>query len=214
MCSWKNKKATSCIFHFFFFFFFFYILVFQKCNQDLFVFIRWAEYHAEGGYLTVGEAPWRTKLATAFVHAADELGYRVGDCNGKQQSGFMIPQGFIRNGYRCSNSRAFLRPVRLRPNLDVALGTFVTKLLIHPSLKRAYGAVYDREDKKGMKILARREVILSAGAISSPQLLMLSGIGPAKHLASHGIPVMADLPVGRNLQVRICFFTIEMMKSL
>nr|XP_053638162.1 glucose dehydrogenase [FAD, quinone]-like [Cherax quadricarinatus] len=114
----------------------------------------------------------------------------------------MIPQGTLRRGSRCSTSKAFIRPVRLRPNLHVAMHSFVTKILIDPHTKRAYGVEFLRHGHTQV-VLAKKEIILSAGSINSPQLLMLSGIGPAKQLQSHGIPVLEDLPVGHNLQDHI-----------
>lgn len=163
---------------------------------------RNVEYHGTGGYLTVQEAPWRTPLATAFVQAGVEMGYDNRDYNAEFQTGFMIPQGTLRRGSRCSTSKAFIRPVRLRRNLHVAMHAFVTKILIDPSTKRAYGVKFLREGHARV-VLARKEIILSAGAINSPQLLMLSGIGPKDHLHSLGIPVLQDLPVGHNLQDHI-----------
>lgn len=151
--------------------------------------------------MTVGRAPWSTSLATAFLKAGRELGYRPTDCNAARQTGFMLPHGFIRRGARCSNAKAFLRPARHRPNLHVALDTFVTKVLIGQATRRALGVAYDRGEWRGEVVRARREVVLAAGAINTPQLLMLSGVGPSQHLASLGLPVLADLPVGRNLQV-------------
>ncbi|KAJ8958490.1 hypothetical protein NQ318_002284 [Aromia moschata] len=156
-------------------------------------------YHGTGGYLTVQEAPWRTPLSIAFLQAGRELGYQVRDCNGKDQTGFMLSQGTIRRGSRCSTSKAFLRPVRNRRNLHVAMYAQVTKLMIDPKTKRAYGVKMIRNDRQQF-VRARREIILSAGAIGSPQILMLSGIGPKDHLESFGIPVYSDLKVGYNLQ--------------
>nr|XP_045607049.1 glucose dehydrogenase [FAD, quinone]-like [Procambarus clarkii] len=160
------------------------------------------KYHGTGGYLTVQEAPWRTPLGTAFVEGGIEMGYENRDYNAEFQTGFMIPQGTLRRGSRCSTSKAFIRPVRLRPNLHVAMHAFVTKILISRDSKRAYGVQFLR-DGLTQVVLARKEVVLSAGSINTPQLLMLSGVGPAKHLYSHGIPVLQDLPVGHNLQDHI-----------
>ncbi|XP_042204865.1 glucose dehydrogenase [FAD, quinone]-like isoform X2 [Homarus americanus] len=163
---------------------------------------RNVHYHGTGGYLTVQEAPWRTPLATAFVEAGIEMGYENRDYNAEFQTGFMIPQGTLRRGSRCSTSKAFIRPVRLRPNLHVAMHSFVTKILIDPYTKVAYGVQFLRHGHTQV-VKARKEVILSAGAINSPQLLMLSGIGPAKQLNPLGIPIIQDLPVGHNLQDHI-----------
>ena len=156
-------------------------------------------HHGTGGLLTVQEPPWKTPLALAFVEAGVEMGYDNRDCNGATQTGFMLPQATIRRGSRCSTAKAFLRQARDRDNLDIALGSHVMKILIEPGTKQAYGVKLWR-DGKIFKVYSRREVILSAGALNSPQLLMLSGIGPASHLSHLGIPVMADLSVGRNLQ--------------
>ena len=103
------------------------------------------------------------------------------DINGEYQTGFMIAQGTTRRGSRCSTGKAFLRPARLRKNLHVAMESHVTKILIDPVTKRAYGVEFRREDKMHI-IRARKEIIVSGGAVNSPQLLMLSGVGPREHL--------------------------------
>ncbi|XP_014247172.1 glucose dehydrogenase [FAD, quinone] [Cimex lectularius] len=155
-------------------------------------------YHSRGGFLTVQEAPWRTPLVLAFLQAGEELGYPNRDINGAQQTGFMIAQGTIRRGSRCSTTKAFLRPVRQRRNLHIAMNAHVTKILINGK-KRAYGVQFVRDGIR-QAALVRKEVIVSAGAINSPQILMLSGVGPGQHLHNLGIPVIKDLPVGENLQ--------------
>ncbi|KAH8394416.1 hypothetical protein KR222_005015 [Zaprionus bogoriensis] len=155
-------------------------------------------YHETGGYLTVQETPWRTPLSIAFLQAGAEMGYENRDINGAQQSGFMITQSTIRRGSRCSTAKAFIRPVRNRPNLDVVLHAEVTRIIIDKN-KRAVGVQFNKDARKFIAS-AEHEVILSAGSLNSPKLLMLSGIGPAEHLQEHGIPVIADLPVGNNMQ--------------
>ncbi|KAK9308518.1 hypothetical protein QLX08_001510 [Tetragonisca angustula] len=159
-------------------------------------------YHSTGGYLTVQESPNHTPLATAFVEAGQEMGYEARNINGEQQTGFMIAQGTIRDGSRCSTAKAFLRPAKWRKNLHVALEAHVTKILIEPSSKTAYGVEFVREGET-LRVHAKKEVIVSAGAVNSPQLLMLSGIGPREHLSQHGLPVIQDLRVGHNLQDHI-----------
>ncbi|XP_012173606.3 glucose dehydrogenase [FAD, quinone]-like [Bombus terrestris] len=156
-------------------------------------------YHSTGGYLTVDESQWHTPLAVAFLQAGREMGYENRDINGERQTGFMTPQGTIRQGSRCSTGKAFLRPASARTNLHVAMQAHVTKILINPLSKRAYGVEFFR-DGRMLRIRANKEVIVSAGTINSPQLLMLSGIGPGEHLAEHGIPVVQNLSVGHNLQ--------------
>lgn len=104
----------------------------------------------------------------------------------------------MRNGTRCSTSRAYLHPIRNRRNLHVKKRSMVTRILIDPHTKTAYGVEFVRNKRK-FKVIARKEVIISAGAINSPHLLMVSGIGPRDHLQEKGIPVIQDLPVGYNL---------------
>lgn len=157
------------------------------------------KYHNKGGLLTVQESPWRTPLVLAFVQAGGELGYPNRDINGADQAGFMVAQGTIRRGSRCSTAKAFLRPIRLRKNIHIALNSHVTRILINPSTMRAFGVEFIRNGHKQI-ILARKEVILSAGAINTPQILMLSGVGPKGELTKFGISVIRDLPVGENLQ--------------
>ncbi|XP_055610059.1 glucose dehydrogenase [FAD, quinone] [Uranotaenia lowii] len=156
-------------------------------------------YHGTGGLLTVQEAPWHTPLVAAFVEAGTEIGYENRDINGAQQTGFMIAQGTIRRGSRCSTAKAFLRPIRLRKNLHIAMNSHVTKLLIDPGTKKAVGVEFFRQGKRHF-VKAKREIIMSAGSINTPQILMLSGIGPREHLDEIGIKTIVDLPVGNNLQ--------------
>lgn len=137
------------------------------------------------------------------MQAGEELGYDIVDINGPQQTGFAFYQYTMRRGARCSDAKAFLRPVRLRKNLHVALMAHVTKIIFDPDTKRALGVEFIRDGVK-QATYAKREVILSAGAINSPHLLMLSGIGPKADLEKVGIPVIHDSPgVGRNLQDHI-----------
>ncbi|XP_022161381.1 glucose dehydrogenase [FAD, quinone] [Myzus persicae] len=163
-------------------------------------------YHRAGGLLTVQEAPWKSPLVLSFVEAGQEVtGYPNRDINGKYQTGFMVAQGTIRRGTRCSTAKAFLRPARLRPNLHVAMQAHVTKVIINPATKRATGVQLLRDGRMHL-VHAKREVILSSGSIGSAQLLMLSGIGPREHLQRLGIPVLQDLRVGDNLQDHVGMF--------
>ncbi|KAL0818220.1 hypothetical protein ABMA28_008722 [Loxostege sticticalis] len=159
-------------------------------------------YHSKGGYLTISEAPYHTPLVTSFIEAGLELGYMNRDINGENQTGFMVAQGTLRRGSRCSTSKAFLRPAKDRKNLHIAMHSHVTKVMIDPRTKIAFGVEFVR-NKMIYRIRARKEVILSAGTINSAQLLMLSGIGPAEELTKHRIPVIQNLKVGRNLQDHI-----------
>ena len=112
----------------------------------------------------------------------------------------MIAQGTVRQSHRFSASRAFLLPLQNRTNLHVSKNSRVLKILIDPITKQTTGVMYE---KNGLiyKVAVNKEVVISAGTKMSPQLLMLSGIGPAAHLTEMGIDVQADLPVGQNLQV-------------
>eukprot|EP00096_Caligus_rogercresseyi_P014940 TRINITY_DN7397_c0_g1_i1.p1 TRINITY_DN7397_c0_g1~~TRINITY_DN7397_c0_g1_i1.p1 ORF type:complete len:653 (-),score=111.34 TRINITY_DN7397_c0_g1_i1:380-2338(-) len=190
---------------------------FKKSEDNRNPYLAATKYHRAGGYLTVHEAPWRTPLATAFVEAGIEMGYENRDGNGEFQTGFMLPQGTIRRGSRCSTSKAFLRPIRHRTNLHIAKNAFVMKVLIDASQNTAYGIRF-RRNGQVYEVHARKEVILSAGAINTPQLLMLSGIGPRDHLRQLGVPLLRDLPVGQNLMDHFgtgaLVFTIDQPISL
>ncbi|KAH1018844.1 hypothetical protein HUJ05_006535 [Dendroctonus ponderosae] len=161
------------------------------------------KHHATGGYQTVQDCPYNTPLGIAFLEAGQEMGYDIRDINGEKQTGFALWQMTMRRGTRCSTAKAFLRPIRLRQNFHLSLWSHVTKILIDPTSRRAYGVEFIKNGQK-RTVLAKKEVILSAGAINSPQLLMLSGIGPIEHLQQHGIQVIHDSPgVGKNLQDHI-----------
>lgn len=132
------------------------------------------------------------------------MGIPTIDYNSPEQLGFGYVQVNMRNGRRLSSSKAFLHPNKRRPNLHILPSATVTKLLIDKNTRTAYGVEYVR-NRLSSKVRARREVILSAGPIASPQLLMLSGVGPKEHLRSHGIPVIQNLPVGRTLYDHVTY---------
>ncbi|XP_077512147.1 alcohol dehydrogenase [acceptor]-like [Amblyomma americanum] len=154
-------------------------------------------YHGESGEVPVSYPTSHTKSTDVFLEAGRELGYSNNDYNGPNQTSFSLVQNNIKNGERWSSSRSFINTtVRKRANLDVALFSHVTKVLFEG--KTAVGVEYKRY-LTTHTVRAKKEVILSAGAIATPQLLMLSGIGPQEHLESFGIDVIADLPVGEKL---------------
>lgn len=158
------------------------------------------EYVGRDGPVKVSYVNWRSHIAEAFVEAAQQDGLKYRDYNGKIQNGVSYLHTTTRNSTRWSSNRAYLYPIKgKRPNLHVKKLAYVTKVLIDPQTKTAYGVMV-LTDGKMHKILARREVIVSAGAINTPQLLMLSGVGPAKHLREFNIKPIADLAVGFNLQ--------------
>ena len=186
---------------------------------------RWAQKGARGwSYAEVlpyfrrceaweeGESPWRggegplgtqwaktdDPLFDAWLEAAASAGYPVTpDYNGGQQEGFGRGQYTIRNGRRSSAAAAFLRPAAARPNLTVTTGAHATRVVMKGT--RATGVEFLAGGAL-QRAQAAREVILAGGAFNTPQLLMLSGIGPAAHLAECDIAPVLDLPVGKNLQ--------------
>ncbi|CAG2173582.1 unnamed protein product, partial [Oppiella nova] len=159
-------------------------------------------YHGVGGPLTVNTPSVPRRMSEVFVGAGPALGYPVGDVNGGTQSQFSIPQTTSRDGMRLSAAKAYLEPLVDRHNLHVLTKAYVTRVRFDGN-RRAVGVEFDRLFKR-YTVRARKEVILSAGAINSPKLLMLSGIGPKEHLKSLGIPVISDLRVGDNLQEHYC----------
>ncbi|WP_299655445.1 GMC family oxidoreductase [uncultured Tateyamaria sp.] len=158
------------------------------------------EYHGDQGNLSVSNMRIQRPITDAWVAAAQAAGYKFNpDYNGADQEGVGFFQLTARNGRRCSSAVAFLNPVRSRDNLNIVTHAQVEKIELDGS--RVTGVSY--RDKGGVwqTVKARKEVILSGGAINSPQLLMLSGIGEAAQLQEHGIEVVADLPgVGKNMQ--------------
>ncbi|MEC8629280.1 MAG: choline dehydrogenase [Pseudomonadota bacterium] len=137
-------------------------------------------------------------LVQAFVEAGRQAGYETtGDYNGEQQEGFGPMEQTVYNGQRWSAANAYLKPALKRPNCDIVRG-LARKVIIENG--RAVGVEYEQGGQI-KRLMARREVVIAASSINSPKLLMLSGIGPAAHLAEHGIDVVADRAgVGQNLQ--------------
>ncbi|MGC5703290.1 GMC family oxidoreductase N-terminal domain-containing protein [Pseudomonas sp. NFXW11] len=158
-----------------------------------------APWHGRNGELNVAEQRSPSPVNSVFYEAARELGWSYNpDFNGPEQEGFGPFHVTQINGERCSTARAFLYPVLQRPNLSVLSNTLTHRVLLQG--QRAIG-VEVSQGGQVRQLLARREVILCAGAINSPQLLLLSGIGPAEELEPHGILPRHPLPgVGRNLQ--------------
>jgi len=156
-------------------------------------------FHGTGGPLSVSDQCEPHELCDAFIAAAEEAGFpRNADFNGAHQEGAGYFQTTSRRGRRCSAAVAYLRPARRRANLAVLTGALSTRILIEKG--EATGVAFARGGEL-WRAAASGEVILSAGAIASPQLLQLSGIGPAKLLQRFDIPVTHDVPsVGENLQ--------------
>ncbi len=156
------------------------------------------EWRGNDGPLHVTRGPRKNPLFHAFVDAGKQAGYQVtGDYNGEQQEGFGPMEQTVWKGRRWSAANAYLKPALQRPNCTLIKG-LANRVIIEDG--RATGVELQRGSKTET-IRAKREVIISASSINSPKLLMLSGIGPAAHLAEHGIEVVADRPgVGQNLQ--------------
>ncbi|KAG8175258.1 hypothetical protein JTE90_020791 [Oedothorax gibbosus] len=154
-------------------------------------------YHVVDGPVRVHTSNYEAEIKKPLMEAAKSLGYKIVDSNGPKQTGFYVPQGTIRNSQRCSTGKAYLVPAENRTNLNIVVRAYAKKVLIEDG--KAVGVQFDK-DGGTFAVRARREVILSAGAVNSPKLLMLSGIGPRKHLEDLEIPVVVDLPVGDNAQ--------------
>ena len=165
-------------------------------------------WHGAGGPLGVSDLRHHNVLSAALVDAAVSAGFvRNEDFNGAQQPGFGLYQVTQRDGARCSAASAYLKPVLGRQNLQVRTGTLVERVIV--AAGRAVG-VQIRHGRHAARRIDAGEVILSGGTINSPQVLMLSGIGPADHLRAHGIAVVVDLPeVGRNLQDHLDTCTLD-----
>ncbi|XP_019891710.2 glucose dehydrogenase [FAD, quinone] [Musca domestica] len=162
-------------------------------------------YHGHGGPISVENYRSPSPLLDVFMETVKErnLLNPYQDFNGRSQTGFAIPHGSLRNGLRCSANKGYIRPVWRRPNLDIILNAYVEKIIIDPRINEARGVLFELLGVKH-KAIASKEVILSAGAIASPQLLMVSGVGPKSQLNKFNIPVLKHLPgVGGNLQDHI-----------
>jgi len=170
-------------------------------------------YHSSRGPLSVSDLDYRNPLTDVFIEATDQCGFdQSDDFNDAHQRGFGYYQATIRDGRRCSTAVGYLRPARGRPNLTVRTNALVNYVLIKN--QRALGVEYLDHRGHAVTATADHEVILSGGAINSPQTLMLSGIGPADHLRKAGVAVHHDLPgVGQNLQDHLDSCTLYRCKQ-
>jgi choline dehydrogenase len=172
-----------------------------------------APYHGIDGPLSVVNQRHPHRLSKAFVQACQEYGLPFNpDFNGASQAGAGLYQTTNRDGRRCSAAVAYLRTAAKRPNLEVRTGIMVSRIVIENNravgveIARGGGTITER---------ASREVIVTSGAIGSPKLLMLSGIGPADHLTGHGIKPVVDLPgVGRNLHDHLDVFMMYNVRNV
>ena len=156
------------------------------------------DWRGKDGPLNVTRGTREIPLHQAFVEAGKQAGFELtADYNGEKQEGFGPMEMTVKNGQRWSAANAYLKPALKRPNLDM-IKCFARKIVIDDG--RATGVEIERGGQVET-VTASKEVIVAASSINSPKLLMLSGIGPASHLAEHGIDVVADRPgVGQNLQ--------------
>jgi choline dehydrogenase len=158
-----------------------------------------SEMHGADGYLSVSDLRHTNPLSSTFVDAAEQIGLsKVTDFNGPDREGLGFYQVTQENGQRCSTAKGYLTPALTRPNLTLLTRALVEKIQIVDGVATG---VQLQLDGQSIELTANKEVLLSAGAINSPQILMLSGVGPKEHLAEKGIKAKVDLPgVGQNLQ--------------
>ncbi|XP_054164664.1 L-sorbose 1-dehydrogenase-like [Oppia nitens] len=158
-------------------------------------------YHGTRGPISMISDPSPAPLLLKFQKVYNDMGYETLDVNGPKQLGTAFTQMTVKNGYRCGTGNGYLTPNRHPDNLKILTQALVTKIRFTDFADEitATGVEFIRQNIK-YKVNANIEVIVSAGVYNSPQLLMLSGVGPRAHLQSLGIPVVMDLPVGNNLQ--------------
>lgn len=175
------------------------MLQYFKKSED---FRPWVDsnYHGIGGYLTIEEYEDDNHVLHNLVsNGFEELGYQsFRDVNGEHHEGVFNIQVAFRDGMRCSAAKAFLHAIQSRSYLKISKNSLVKRVLIDET-KTAFVVEYTKSGRN-FKAIAKKELILSAGSINSPQILMLSGIGPKDHLTELGIPVVQPLNVGFNLQ--------------
>jgi len=173
------------------------VLPYFKKSQDQ----QWgpSELHGIGGPLTVSDLRYVNPLSRDFVQSAQEVGLpQVNDFNSEQRVGLGVYQVTQRQGQRCSTAKGFLSEAKSRKNLHILTQALVEKVLIEQGVAKG---IRLKHNNQSLTLSANKEVLLCAGAINSPQLLMLSGIGDSHHLQQHGIQPQVDLPgVGQNLQ--------------
>lgn len=158
-----------------------------------------SRYHGFSGDWPVEYFPYQDDNVFYLLKAMEELGLDLFDQNGRRQLGGSLMQHSTNNGERVSANVAFIRPIRgVRKNLQVQTQAMVTRILIDPIKKIAYGVEYTQNNQL-RRAFARKEVLIAGGVMNSPKILMLSGVGPRRHLEEMRIPVIQDLNVGSNL---------------
>lgn len=157
------------------------------------------------GVVPISFVNYKSIMGQSFINASIELGLSSVNYNEEHQIGVSYIQTTTKNGFRVSANKAYIDPIRsVRSNLHIKTKTMVTKILIDELTRQAYGVELNDEKNRLITVRATKEVVLSAGAINSPQLLMLSGIGDTQHLLEHGIKTIYNAPaVGQNLMDHI-----------
>lgn len=190
----------------------------QNLDEDLVKFEN-GKYHSDKGLLKVGRYRAQNDsnaIEDCFVAAGKEFGYNfVDDFNSNTLLGYARGQGTVFNGRRQTTAKAFLIPAKDRPNLHIIKYAHATKVNIDGNGK-ATGVEFIYKGKENLIANVKKEIVISGGAISSPQLLLLSGIGPAKYLKKLEIPLKKDLAVGKNLQDHLIvpmFFSFHKSKA-
>lgn len=163
--------------------------------------------HGKSGLLNVEYHLPRSPQLNAFLRANEELGFPITDYNSGTGLGASPAQVNTRNGRTEDTGTAFVLPALNRPNLHVMINSYVTKIIIDKN-KEARGVIFSNKNRF-YKAFASKEVIISAGSFQSPQLLMLSGIGPRDHLESLDIPVVQDLEVGSAMRDHACYYGLN-----
>jgi glucose dehydrogenase (acceptor) len=177
---------------------------FKKSERATLKFYHKPDFHNSSGYLSVTHNIFQTPVARPFIDAHIAAGFDEIDYNADDNIGAAYLQANTLKGQRHSAYKSFVEPFLHRKNLHIMLNTRATKVLIDKISRNAYGVELIRK-KRRQKILARREVILSAGSFHSPQLLMLSGIGDKNDLQRINVPLIQDLPVGKIMYDHISF---------
>ncbi|KAM3956940.1 ecdysone oxidase-like [Aphomia sociella] len=189
-----------------------YFIKSEKLNDPIISNSSYAAFHGYDGYLGVTKKD--TDKSKKYLDAFNELGFGVVlDTNGNYTLGFTEPMYTLADGHRQSTATAFLSPIKDRSNLYILKNTLVTKINFDDN-NNAYSVDAITENNKTLTLIGNKEIIVSAGSINSPQLLMLSGIGPKKHLDDLGIKVISDLPVGENFHDHSTVVSVYAMEKL
>lgn len=160
---------------------------------------NYGKFHNTDGPLKIDSYHNKEPVRDVVFQAGAELGYKkLLDINAEEYIGMTTPPGTLDGNRRCTTAKAFLVPAMNRPNFKVVKNAHVTKVLIN-NKKEATGVEFILNNRK-FKVNAKKEVIVSTGSINTPQILMLSGIGPKQQLEQHKVPTIANLPVGKNLE--------------